>query len=299
MKVSIVVATFNREQALRQCLTSVQGQTLTATEVIVVDDASTDGTKKMVRKEFPSVQYSRLDRNSGPATARNRGIALASGDIVAFTDDDCIPPSDWIETIVGAFEERPGIIGVSGYQEASEELMAVNPVALAESLMRKQRWGERAERPQLGGVEVPGFGTNNVAYRSKALHAVNGFDESFPVAAGEDADLKLRIYKAASQTSDSNDNGPFLYLPMKVTHNRDYTWRAQWRTGIQRGIGAYHFESKHDEPPSLARIFLRCAKRTLQFLCNLWQLPWRVACVVYLTRIGDCLGQMQMALENG
>lgn len=298
MNVSVVIATYNRCDSLRRCLHAVVAQTLPPLEVIVVDDASTDATVQMVEQEFPAVKMVSSSANRGPAVARNAGIRLASGDLVAFTDDDCVPPDNWLASLVAGFREFPGVVGVSGYQEAGDELVAHNAVAQADRVMRLQSSGSGAEHVQQGGEDLPGFGTNNVAYLREALVAVGGFDESFVVASGEDTDLKVRICRATQQWPTTPPQGPLLYLPLKVRHDRSYSLRAQWRLGFKRGIGAYHFESIHARPPGLGRIFLRFGIRTLRLMRDLWQQPVAVAFVIYLTRLSDCCGQLQMALSR-
>ncbi|MDQ7028786.1 MAG: glycosyltransferase [Ardenticatenia bacterium] len=208
---------------------------------------------------------------------------LPGGKIVAFTDDDCIVPSNWLTTLAEAFRRWPEAAGVGGYQEAPEELLQTHVVARAERAMRLQRWGERAGLEQLGGDEVPGLATNNVAFRQDVLLEVGGFDERFPVAAGEDADLKLRIAQRGYR---------LLYIPLKVAHHREYTLRAQWRMQVRRGIGVYYFEAKHRQAPGLGRVSLRLLKRTALFLLDLRMLPWDVAGIIYLSRVADCVGQL-------
>ena len=288
MNISVVIATHNRKEKLRVCLTAVTHQTHPASQIIVVDDASSDGTGKMIAAEFPQVEYARLETNRGPAAARNRGIQLAKNEIVAFTDDDCQPPSDWLEQLAAGFTAYPEAVGVSGYQEAPAELVQNNPIARAEHLSRLQRWGANAHCLQFGGYEVPGFGTNNVAYKRRILLETNGFDETFPVAAGEDADLKWRIAQKGYK---------LLYLPLKVEHHRAYTWRAEWHSSVRRGIGAYYFEGKRGRPPHLGRITLRLGKRLVQFFPDLAHLPWPVPVVNLISRLGDVWGQYQMALR--
>ena len=109
MRLSVVVATHNRKESLRCCLHSLQDQTLAATELIVVDDGSDDGTAEMVQLEFPAVRLVRQDTNCGPAAARNKGLLLATGEIVAFTDDDCLPSPDWLQLLCRGFEKYPGV----------------------------------------------------------------------------------------------------------------------------------------------------------------------------------------------
>lgn len=87
MKISVVVPTYNRRELLKRALLSVFSQTSLPTEVIVIDDGSTDGTEAMLHREFPQVNYYRQE-NLGVSAARNLGIQQASGDWLAFLDSD-------------------------------------------------------------------------------------------------------------------------------------------------------------------------------------------------------------------
>ncbi len=286
LPISVIIPTHNRRESLRGCLEAVLGQDQPALEIIVVDDGSQDGTAAMISEEYPQVQLVLLTGSQGPAAARNHGLQAASGEFVAFTDDDCLAPRFWLAELARAFEAHPDLAAVGGYQEAPEELLASNPVAQADRAIRLHRWGERAQRPQTGGYEIPDIATSNAAYRRIRLVEIGGVDESFPGAAGEDADVKLRM--AARGWS-------LMYLPLKVVHRRPYTLSAQWRQGFRRGVGAYHFEARHARPPSPGRLALRLLKRTVQFTMDLSRVPWRVAAVIYLTRLADVFGQIQAA----
>ncbi len=288
MNISVVIATYNRKTQLKSCLTAVSRQTFPPIEIIIVDDASTDGTEEMIANQFPHIKYLRLMHNGGPAIARNRGVQTAKGDIIAFTDDDCIVPPGWLQQLTAAWEKHPEVVGVSGYQEAADTLIATNPIAQTEHLTRLHRWGERAHSEQLGGAEVPGFGTNNVAYKRHIFLKLGGFDESFPVAAGEDYDFKVRVAV----------DHQLLYIPLKVEHHRTYTLKAQWHAFWRRGIGVYYFEAKRGHAPSIGRIFLRLGKRCWQLLPNLTKFPWRVAFIITISHIADALGQLQTAIKK-
>ncbi|GAP62478.1 hypothetical protein ARMA_0901 [Ardenticatena maritima] len=282
LRFSVVIPTYNRYTLLRQCLQALQEQTYPAYEIIVVDDASSDETPHTLPKEFPTVRYIRLPQRSGPATARNVGIQTASGDIVAFTDDDCRVPPYWLETLAEAFTEHPDVVGVGGYQEAPDEILEKDIFAQAEQFMRAQRWQGRHIAPQKGGFEVPGFGTNNAAYRREVLLSVGGFDETFTSAAAEDTDLKWRICEQGYQ---------LLYLPLKVDHYHTETVGSAWRRHIYRGIGAYDFGKKRGKAPSLVRIALRSIKRTLRLGKHLVQTDPRIAFIVYMKSMADVVGQ--------
>ena len=85
---SVVLVSMNRKAILEHCLLKLQDQTLQDFEIIVVDNASTDGTEDMIRSRFPHVRYTRLEANLGPPGGRNAGVQMASGDLCVFLDDD-------------------------------------------------------------------------------------------------------------------------------------------------------------------------------------------------------------------
>lgn len=87
MKISVVIATYNRSAYAQEAVRSVLAQTCPAHEVILVVDGSTDGTGEAVKRDFPEVQVV-TQPNRGRSIARNTGVALATGDWVAFLDDD-------------------------------------------------------------------------------------------------------------------------------------------------------------------------------------------------------------------
>jgi len=106
-RVSVIVPVYNGAAFLRQALESVLVQTRAASEVIVVDDGSSDASGRIVA-EFPAVRYLRK-ANGGPASARNHGIAAASFEFVAFIDQDDLWHPAKLERQLACFEENPGL----------------------------------------------------------------------------------------------------------------------------------------------------------------------------------------------
>lgn len=91
--VSVIIPVYNDEKYIGQAIDSVLAQTYQDIEILVVDDASTDETSRLVQAYGNAVKYVRLDQNEGVAVARNAGLFLASGRYVAFLDsDDCWLP---------------------------------------------------------------------------------------------------------------------------------------------------------------------------------------------------------------
>jgi glycosyltransferase involved in cell wall biosynthesis len=120
MDISIIVATYNRCQSLEDTLIALLGQktaTDIITEIIIVDNNSSDRTGILVREyqqRFPERFKCLFEPRQGLSYARNMGIREAQGDIIAFTDDDCLPDADWLDKIIRKFQEAPLLDGVLG-----------------------------------------------------------------------------------------------------------------------------------------------------------------------------------------
>lgn len=109
LKISVIIATRGRQQPLLQCLACLARQTLSPGdyEVIVVDDASPVPLTAPPADGGPAVHLVRLQENLGPGGARNAGVAIARGQLLAFTDDDCLPHPDWLEQLWLAHQAHP------------------------------------------------------------------------------------------------------------------------------------------------------------------------------------------------
>lgn len=262
MKFSVVIPTYNRVGILRQTLNAVTSQTYPEHEILVVDDGSTDETPLMVRREFPAVRLLQ-QANHGPATARNRGLEAASGDAVAFTDDDCLPPSNWLERLTDGFERHPEVVGVGGPLLAAAGVRAHNLLARYEEYVVRVLYKAR-DAEVVGGFECPAGGTNNMAYHRDALCSVGGFDSTFPYPAAEDADLKWRLAGTGAR---------FLYIPVLVTHLQPYTWPTFRKQQFVRGKGSVYFDRKWRTIPTRAKAFLRLGYGMVRLLARLPTLP--------------------------
>ena len=174
--ISVVIATYNRVDLLKHQLHHLLTQSfdLSAYEIIVINDGSTDSTavymKNMV-KNFPNIHYMET-QNGGPAKARNKGVAMAKGQIIAFTDDDCLADYHWLENIWRHFQDEE-LIAIQG--KTITNINAVTP--LTHQVIN-----------EYGDTSIP---TCNAAYRKATLESLGGFDEGFPFQ-NEDADLAWR-----------------------------------------------------------------------------------------------------------
>ena len=111
--VSVVINTLNRRDHLERTLLALRDQSYTAFEVVVVDGPSIDGTSEMLQRFAGTARIDRCaEANLG--VSRNRGLALAAGEIVAFIDDDAIAPTDWLVRLVEPYADDAGLAAVGG-----------------------------------------------------------------------------------------------------------------------------------------------------------------------------------------
>ena len=111
--ISIIIAVFNGEKFLCEAVESILAQTYTNYEIILIDDGSTDNTKK-IAQSFPEVKYF-FQENRGVAAARNYGISKSKGGYLAFLDADDLWMPDKLELQIKAFQDDPTLDIVSGH----------------------------------------------------------------------------------------------------------------------------------------------------------------------------------------
>ena len=117
--ISVVVPTYKRPELLNRCLAALCSQTMNPSEyeIVVVDDGPTENTKHIVLawslRSGPRMRYLANEGRHGPAAARNKGWRAAHGELIAFTDDDCVPAPDWLAIGSAVFED-PTVHGISG-----------------------------------------------------------------------------------------------------------------------------------------------------------------------------------------
>ena len=217
-RVSVVVPSFNRLESLRDTLEGLAAQTLPFDEfeVIVVDNASTDGTREAVEAYARSAPFSlhveRIAVNRGPAPARNAGVARASGSIVAFTDSDCRPDPHWLARGLAAFADE-GIAFVTGVVDFKPEQL--------------DRLTFFARRTVTSRDEHPTYPTANAFYRRAVFLAHGGFSEtlSFPNLFGTameaaDTDLAWRLKEAGLRNA---------FVPDAIVHHEvQVTTAREW-----------------------------------------------------------------------
>jgi glycosyltransferase involved in cell wall biosynthesis len=179
--ISVVVPTRDRAERLGGLLRSLREQTLDASrfEVIVVDDASDDGTPALLERETRrgglDLRVVRSESPGGPAVARNAGWPKARAPLVAFIDDDCEASPGWLEAGLDAARAHRGAVVQGRTEPLPRERHRLGPFAHTKSVHGPTPW----------------FTTCNILYPRQVLESVGGFDERF-TQAGEDVDLGWR-----------------------------------------------------------------------------------------------------------
>jgi GT2 family glycosyltransferase len=185
-KVSVVVATYNGARTLKACLESLARLNYPDYEVVLVDDGSTDNTPQIVaefaEKAGPFFRFLR-QANEGLSAARNTGIAAATGEVVAFTDDDCRADEDWLHYLVGDLL-RGDFAGIGGHN-----FLPTDDSPVAAAVMASPGGPAHVMLNDREAEHVPGC---NMAFWKHALVEISGFDPIF-TKAGDDVDVCWRL----------------------------------------------------------------------------------------------------------
>ncbi|GAB5536312.1 MAG: hypothetical protein Rubg2KO_25610 [Rubricoccaceae bacterium] len=228
LSISVIVPTYNRPGPLRAALTALAALDYPRDqhEVIVVDDGSSEPLEDLVApfQETAPIRLLRQD-NAGPAAARNAGAELATGTLLAFTDDDCSPTPGWLHALAEAHRRQPECL--LGGQTLNA--LPDNVFSTASQLLIDYLYEYFA--PQSG--HAPLIASNNLALPAEDFRALGGFDEAFPLAAGEDRDLCARWHESGRL---------FAHVPEATLHHAHaLTLRSFWRQHANYGRGARHY----------------------------------------------------------
>lgn len=220
LRISVIIPAYNAEDTIEKCLNAISHQTFPRKdyEIVVVDDGSLDNTKDIIGK-FPDIFYI-WQSNKGPSAARNAGAQKARGEIIVYTDSDCIAKPDWLEKMIKPFDD-PEVIGAKGtYLTQQKELLA----RFAQKEF-EERYRVLAQHKYIDFVD-----SYSAAFRKKEFLDVGGFDTQFSVANNEDVELSYKLaakgYKMVfvpdAVVYHTHSSDLFAYLRVKFS-------RAYWR----------------------------------------------------------------------
>jgi GT2 family glycosyltransferase len=230
-----VICTRNRPDKIGQAVDSVLACTYPDFDVTIVDQSTTEATQSVVAplaERDARLRYFHVDE-VGLSRAYNTGVRLTGGHLIAFTDDDCIVPADWLTAIADAFAGDPQADLLYGRvvpltTEREPELTPYLDIVEPERLSRAD------------GFKVFGMGANFAA-RRRLFEAIGGFDEALggggPLRSSQDFDLAYRAYRA----------GRVIILRPEVSIQHDGRREAvDWPALLRNyGVGDGAFYSKH------------------------------------------------------
>ena len=235
-RVSAVICTRNRPDMIRQAVTSVLANDHPDFDLTIIDQSTTEDTRQAIADLIdsdPRLVYVHTVE-AGLSRAYNTGVGRTAGDVLAFTDDDCIAPTDWLSTIVTAFEaddEADLLYGQVVPARLDDDSAVLTP------LLRIDQ-PERLGREH--GFRVFGMGANFAA-RRRLFDRIGGFDEILggggPLKSSQDYDLAYRTYRAGSVIA--------LRPEIAIRHDgrREH---ADWPALLKNyGIGDGAFYAKH------------------------------------------------------
>jgi GT2 family glycosyltransferase len=224
---TLVVPTRRRPRLLVECLRAVAALDYPRErlEIVVVDDGG--GGVETAVAEVPELDVRIIRcRGAGPAAARNEGAALASGEILAFTDDDCRPSVTWLRTLVDAIGEAPRR-AAGGY---TVNALPANRWSTASQRIIDLVYAYYNQDPD----EATFLTTNNLGVPTAAFHDVGGFDDDFRTA--EDRDFCRRWLARGLELA---------YAPEAlVLHAHALTLGKFVRQHFDYGRGAFRFHSR-------------------------------------------------------
>lgn len=268
MQFSVVICTYNRLDHLPAAIESVFAQTIdpAAYEVIVVDNASTDGTREAIEAmlpDHPNLSYI-YEMRLGLATARNTGWQAARAEFVAFLDDDAKAERNWLETAAGLLEDAPpNLLCVGG------------PIYPFYTSLRPDWWLEKYEIRTRGDAvrhlrKGEFFSGSNMVWRKTALATYGGFEvnagmKGNTLGMGEETALFRRIWEM--------EEAPiFLYSPVLKVYHWVPPEKMTMRYILKRATAVGQFEAEFAlaENPGFGG-WLRTLGTTLKTLS--WMLP--------------------------
>ena len=225
-EISVIIPTNRSPDVLAPCLMALASQSMALDrfEVLVVNDGAMHDLSSLVsRATERGLRLRVLDvPHGGPGPARNHGAKEAVGELLVFTDDDCVPEPGWLEAYASATTSEPGsLLGGSVFNLLPHRAGSEASQVLVDFLYAHYNREPRDARF---------FTSNNIAARRDVFLGNGGFDPSFVLNAGEDRDLCARWRERG---------GRLVYVPeARLGHAHDLTVTRFWKQHFRYGKGA-------------------------------------------------------------
>jgi glycosyltransferase involved in cell wall biosynthesis len=232
-RISVIVCAFNEERYVGPCLEALGRQTRRPDELIVVNNASTDGTRRVAERHVGVVVVD--EPIKGLVRARARGHASSTGDILVYTDADCRPPATWLARLERELLAHPDCVAVTGtYRFYDWDVVGRVAARIYDFTLARFAHVVAQDVLKVGAVL---YGAN-FAVRRRALDAIGGFDTSIEFH-GEDTNLGRRLAGV----------GRVLLLDRCFTATSARRYRAMGRFRVFRlYVRNFWWETVHHRP---------------------------------------------------
>ncbi|MET0603477.1 MAG: glycosyltransferase, partial [Baekduia sp.] len=269
--VTVVVTTCDQPEQLMRCLDALESSHYRPFEIVVVENrpGPQSGTREAVRG-YARVRYVE-EPVPGLSRARNAGLAVARGEVVAFTDDDVVVDPDWLPALVAAFDAAPDVAAVTGLilpltLDSEAQLLLEQFAACGKGLApgTPRRAAGRARDP-LFPYTAGALGSGaNTAVRTAVLRAMGGFDATLgagtPAMGGEDLDLLIRLIL---------DGHAVRYEPRALLWHDHPATMARLTTQVRSyGVGLAAMAAKHLTRGDERAYLLRQAPSVFRYLLS-------------------------------
>ncbi len=247
---AIVIAVHNRRDDVLACLASLAGESLEArrVEVLLVDDASTDGLADAVAESFPSVKLLRNRENLGPAAARNLGARATTASVLLFLDSDGVVAPGWLDAMLAAHDGKTVLLGCAvDFEGGRVQGLPRRATFLGKSLRCAP---DRANTGPSCNLGVP----------RACFEELAGFDEEIPYYF-EDSDLCIRARKAGYR---------FRYLPQAVFRHKGNERKKGDAIRMQEHNSTYAMLKAYRRQPLARLAFTVCNGTWLLLRLVLW-----------------------------
>lgn len=215
IKVSIVIVNYNGKEYLDRCIESILLSETKGLEIIVVDNGSEDGSVEMMSKKYEkaNVIFVRLDRNYGPARARNEGVKVSKGEYLSFLDNDTIVHSDWVREAVKLFDKEKNIGIIQCKLLLNKERNKFDYIGDFISqygfLVQPIQGGEKDEGQFNTSLEILSAKSAGMLMRKDVFKKIGGFDEDYFIYV-EETDLGWRTWLIGYKVK---------YLPTSIVYH--------------------------------------------------------------------------------
>ena len=254
--ISVIICTYNGSEKILNCLNALDIQSGPPSfNVTVIADGSTDQTELILEKaqnnfSFP-LNIIVNEFNLGISASRNKGINATIGEFVVFTDDDCLPPPNWISCIKETWTQQPQCVkAIGGYivaneietisQQYANQLRVLSPILLtrgSQNFLKRIR-NYYSPNPIASGPGLSVVGAN-MSFRRDSLVEVGLFKELITFG-GDESELSARLIKLYG------DSAIYLDSQILMRHSFDRTYRDSLLRARAYGFGASNFLRRKD-----------------------------------------------------